>query len=148
MLTLFTDRCFACEIIFSAVDIICTAISIVFLSQRFISFVENLMAVTFSCASKFIVFTCTELTQSFIHFQWWYSKHWRYLQRKVEFSWKEQQSFRSWFSPQGERIQGEIMEHSSSGGTYASDKHTARNTGWRYYNVTGIKKISPGYLIV
>lgn len=30
MLTLFTDRCFACEIIFSAVDIICTAISIVF----------------------------------------------------------------------------------------------------------------------
>ena len=30
MLTLFTDRCFACEIIFSVVDIICTAISIVF----------------------------------------------------------------------------------------------------------------------
>ena len=30
MLTLFTDRYFACEIIFNAVDIICTAISIVF----------------------------------------------------------------------------------------------------------------------
>ena len=147
MLTLFTDRCFACEIIFSAVDIICTAISIVFYHKDSFHLLKILWLLLLAVQANLLYYQL-ELTQSLIHFQWWYSKHWRYLQRKVEFSWKEQQSFRSWFSPQGERIQGEIMEHSSSGGTYASDKHTARNTGWRYYNVTGIKKISPGYLIV
>ena len=38
MLTLFTDRCFACEIISSAVDIIFTAISIVFYHKDWSNF--------------------------------------------------------------------------------------------------------------